>query len=143
MSFAERRKSPRFAVRQVLELGFGAAKVVWADVLDMSATGLLCRTSAPIERGTRVILSMVLPNGSRMECEGIGIRTNGGDENRTVAIRFTSFHGSPEGLNEYLAYLVRKSLYTEHKFGTGSRETRRGSSRTIDGTIEISQDRIF
>ena len=102
----ERRRTPRFSDDQIVELGFGTETIVWAETVNISRKGLLCRCFVGIPLQTPVILSMVLPSGARVEGEGIVVRSDRTKWEHLVALRFTLFVGSgSEDLEHYLSRL--------------------------------------
>lgn len=107
---AERRRSPRYSVRQVVEIGHGRQSVLWGDAINLSSSGILCRTSDSVFPSSRVLVSMVLPNGARVDCEGIVVRSELIDGEYRTAIKFDAFHGKGSvGLERFLTYLGSKT----------------------------------
>lgn len=103
---SEHRKTPRYSVRQVVEIAHGRHTVVWGDAINLSKSGILCRTSGPVSPSIRVLVSMFLPNGARVDCDGVVVRSQIVDGEHRAAIEFSSFHGNGSaGLERFLSYL--------------------------------------
>lgn len=104
----ERRRTPRFSIRHLIELSFGKETFVRAKGLNISSSGLLCTTEPPIELYTRVFLSLTFPgkNGDEIiNCEGIVVRSDQSGDEHATAIVFTSFQPEEaEKLVELLGY---------------------------------------
>lgn len=90
----ERRRSPRFSVRHLIEMDFGKETFVRATGVNISSSGLLCKTEPPIDLYTRVFLSLTVPGKEGDEvinCEGIVVRCDETDGEHLTAIVFTGF----------------------------------------------------
>lgn len=85
------------------EIGFGRSTLVWAQVINMSLSGMLCRTVPELGPQSSVSISMILPDGTRIDCEGIAVRTEEVEGEHRVGIAFTDFEG---GGREALARFV-------------------------------------
>lgn len=90
----ERRRASRFAIQQLIELGYGKEKFVQTTGVNISSSGVLCRTKPQIDLYTRVFLSLRLPGEEGEEiinCEGIVVRSTEEGDAHLTAISFTSF----------------------------------------------------
>ncbi len=110
----ERRRSPRLSLRHLIELDYGKEQFIQATGVNISSSGLLCKTNPEIALYSRVFLSFALPAETGDEiinCEGIVVRSDKDGDEFTTAISFTSFRpdeaeklvqllGAPEGPNE-------------------------------------------
>lgn len=89
----ERRKARRFTIDEMVELEFGRELVVHASGINLSATGLLCRSDCYLEPATEVSLVLTVPSGSgshTVSCDGVVVRSEKGKSRHLIAIRFTS-----------------------------------------------------
>ena len=59
----ERRKHPRFELRQIVELGFGKERYIHAEAIDISRSGIRCRTEEEIEVSRTCSIYFVLQEG--------------------------------------------------------------------------------
>ncbi len=92
MSKAQRR-SPRFAIRQLTHLSYGREAYLDAEGVNISKTGLLCRTEEPIAVKCKVFLTLdILPVASDpFGCEGRVVRCERQPDNYfEVAVTFTN-----------------------------------------------------
>jgi PilZ domain len=116
--YQEQRMTARYSVQQTAEIGFGTETIIWSDVINLSGGGVMCRTPKWIEPATRVLISMILPNGAHVECAAIVLRSAGGDDENRCAMMFTSFLGSgPEDLLQYLDHLTTRGRAASHARG--------------------------
>lgn len=105
----ERRRAPRFSLRHLIEVDFGKEKFVRATALNISSSGLLCKTSPAVELYSRVFLSLTLPgeNGDEIvNCEGIVVRSEPDGDEFSTGISFTSFE--PEEAERFIELLGRQ-----------------------------------
>ena len=56
----ERRRHQRFALQQLVELGFGRERFLHADGLNISKSGIRCRTNEELEVSTTVTVYFTL-----------------------------------------------------------------------------------
>ena len=56
----ERRRDPRFEMSQMVELGFGRERFVHADGINISRSGIRCRTQEELDIGTTVTLDFAV-----------------------------------------------------------------------------------
>jgi hypothetical protein len=120
--FEERRKFPRFKIRQMIGLSFGRESYFQAEGLNISETGFLCQSSDKIEPCTRVYLMISLPvnncENQEMECEGVVLRSveqNGGFR---IDVSFTSLQGEDR---ERLRSYIKRTLPLEGSVKGGNR----------------------
>ena len=74
----ERRRAGRFAIEQMVELSYGRETFVHASGINLSRTGLLCKTDTFLEPYTEVSIVLNFPvdgDTRRIECSGIVIRS--------------------------------------------------------------------
>jgi len=86
------------------ELGFGRSRLVWAEVIDVSMSGMLCRTVPDLDPKATVSISMIVPGGTRVDFEGIAVRAAEVNGEHRVGIAFTAFEG--DGRNVLAGYLA-------------------------------------
>lgn len=107
----ERRRAERFSIQHLIELDYGKEQFIRATGVNISSSGLLCKTDPAIELYTRVFLSLKLPGKKGEEiinCEGIVVRNDEEDGEFTTAIAFTSFRpDEAEKLVQLLKYKGR------------------------------------
>jgi hypothetical protein len=87
----ERRRSPRFTINQLIEVDYGRELFLRAKAINISRSGLLCSTDPELDTSSRVFLSLTLPDGDRINCEGLVVRAEPHGETNEVAINFTEF----------------------------------------------------
>ncbi len=77
---------------QVFEMKAGNGEVISAQGINISETGLLCRTEVEMIPGEKVLFSITIP-GSRsditVDCEGVIFKCNGSDSGYDVVIDLT------------------------------------------------------
>ena len=74
----ERRREGRFAIEQMVELSYGHESLVHASGINLSRSGLLCKTDTSLEPYTEVSIVLNFPvdgDTHRIECSGIVIRS--------------------------------------------------------------------
>lgn len=60
----ERRKAKRFKLHQLIKVSFGREEIVAAEGLNISATGILCKTKLEVEPLCQVYVMVVIPEGN-------------------------------------------------------------------------------
>ena len=103
----ERRKAPRFTIDEMIELDFGRESVVHASGLNLSASGLLCKSDYYMEPDTEVSLVLTIPSDSgehTISCDGVVVRADRGKGRHLTAIEFMSLADKDVGaLDAFLA----------------------------------------
>ncbi len=90
----ERRKYLRFNIHQMIELSIGKENYVSAEAVNLSESGILCRTEQGVEPYSRMFLLIGVPTKEgekKIRCEGVVIRCDaikGGYYD--VGVEFTS-----------------------------------------------------
>ncbi len=87
----ERRRSPRFTIRQLIEIDYGKESYLRAEGINISRSGLLCTTEPEISPSSRVFLSLDFPGNDPINCEGFVVRSKPHGASSEVAINFTEF----------------------------------------------------
>jgi len=90
---AERRRDARFSVDQIVEVSFGKEAFVHGTGINLSKTGVLCKTDSYMEPYSQVSLLMTVPvgpEGHRFTCEGVVVRTEREGGDYLTGISFTS-----------------------------------------------------
>lgn len=99
----ERRRACRFTIDQMVELELGKESVVHASGINLSSTGLLCKSDYFMEPGTEVSVVLTVPSASgshTVSCDGIVIRTERGRGRHLTAIQFMTLAGKDVGALE-------------------------------------------
>lgn len=89
----ERRTARRFSIDSMVELEFGRESVVHASGINVSSSGLLCKSDYYMEPDTEVALVLTVPceSGSHtVSCDGVVVRSDKGKGRHLTAIQFTS-----------------------------------------------------
>lgn len=87
----ERRTARRFTIDEMIELELGRESVVHASGINLSSTGLLCKSDYFMEPETEVSLVLTVPSESgdhTISCDGIVVRCQRGKGRHLTAIRF-------------------------------------------------------
>jgi hypothetical protein len=106
----DRHRAPRFEIDQMIELSYGREQFVRSRGVNLSATGLLCRTDEPLAAGVTLELMLSLKEvpAVTIRCEGVVVRsvksgggyetgiafTEMGAESREALETFTRKHGA-------------------------------------------------
>jgi len=88
----EKRRHSRLPLNQVLELSTSDGLIVKAEGVDISESGLLCRTDVEIPRGTYVIFQLSIPGGKSsmsVSCESTVLKCEEKNGKFNVVIDFT------------------------------------------------------
>lgn len=89
----DRRKSERFRLNQLIDVGFGREDFVYAEGRDISATGIGCETTHPVDPSTHMyMMFQVGPQHDRttIQCEGVVTRCTSVDHDKyDIGIEFT------------------------------------------------------
>lgn len=105
----ERRRDPRFAIEQIVEVSFGRETFVRGTGINISRTGILCASESYLEPAAQVSLQMTIEIGSRIHrfnCEGIVVRTDEVDGTFRSGISFTAIEETDA--RKLAAFLKRK-----------------------------------
>ncbi len=89
----ERRIARRFTIDSMIELEFGRESVVHASGINLSSSGILCRSDHYLEPETEVSLVLTVPSASgphTVSCDGIVVRSDRGKGRHLTAIEFIS-----------------------------------------------------
>jgi c-di-GMP-binding flagellar brake protein YcgR len=87
----ERRKSPRFQVRQMIAYFPGREEYLWAEGVDLSLDGLKCRSKEPLDPLTTIYFMLELPVEGKVEtirCEGFVAHSHCEDGACSFGIQF-------------------------------------------------------
>ncbi|NCN05450.1 MAG: hypothetical protein GW949_07450 [Spirochaetales bacterium] len=103
----ERRKEPRYQLRQLVHLGFGRETFIPAEGIDISTRGIGCRANRPVDPYSKMFFMLQLdPKGSEPEVtgEGLVMRCTQLDEDHyEIGIEYSEFHtGSLKDIETYL-----------------------------------------
>ena len=99
----ERRQARRFTIDRMVELEFGRESAIHATGINLSSSGLLCKSDYLLDPDTEVSLVITIPmeKGSHtVSCEGIVVRSERGKGRHLTAIRFTSLADKDVGALE-------------------------------------------
>ncbi|HUX19807.1 MAG TPA: PilZ domain-containing protein [Spirochaetia bacterium] len=89
----ERRTARRFTIDHMVELELGRESVVHASGINLSGSGLLCKSDIYMEPETEVSLLLTIPSESgehTVSCDGVVTRADKGKGRYLTAIHFTS-----------------------------------------------------
>lgn len=91
----EKRKSKRFTVDQLVIIDQGREESISSDGINLSASGVLCRTDKDLDIGTRVSTTIIIPHSHDMDetsitSDGVVVRNSGEKNNFEIGIEFTS-----------------------------------------------------
>ena len=102
----ERRREARFAIEQMVELSYGHESFVHASGINLSRTGLLCRTDISLEPYTELSIVLNFPvdgDTYRIECSGIVIRSIGENGHFKTGISLSALNrADAEALTAFL-----------------------------------------
>lgn len=100
----EKRNWPRFAVSQMIDVRFDRERWIHARGIDLSATGLRCRTAQELDPGASIFLMLALGGEREFSADAVLIHTQEvGPGEFEAGFAFTTFHGSSrETLLTYL-----------------------------------------
>ncbi len=102
----ERRRGGRFAIEQMVELSYGRESFVHASGINLSRTGLLCKTATFLEPYTQVSIVLNLPVAGetyRIECGGIVIRSAEENDHFNTGISLSALSNADvQALTSYL-----------------------------------------
>ncbi len=105
----EKRKASRFKLYQMIKLSYGREENIVSESINISETGILCKTETEIEMHSTFFLLFELPlkTGSHLiKCEGIVIRSVKTEEGWEIGVSFADmFQEDKEVLNKYLVEL--------------------------------------
>jgi len=105
----EKRKASRFKLYQMIKLSYGREENIVSESINISETGILCKTKAEIEMHSTFFLLFELPlkAGNRLiKCEGVVIRSAKTKEGWEIGISFADmFPDDKEVLSKYLEEL--------------------------------------
>ncbi len=90
----ERRRAPRFAIEQLVELEYGKETFVRAKGVNISSSGLLCTVDTYVEPYTQVSLLISVPSGPegrKISCEGTVMRSEKSKGKYYIGISFSFF----------------------------------------------------
>lgn len=101
---ADRRRAPRFRISQMVEVRFDRERWVHAEGLDVSATGVRCRTVEELDPGTSIFLMISIDAERSVLVDAVLIHTRETDDGAFEAgFAFTHFHDSSRAvLDAYL-----------------------------------------
>ncbi len=103
----ERRKARRFTIDHMVELDFGRESVVHASGINVSSSGLLCKSDNYMDPDTEVSLVLTVPSESgdhTISCDGVVVRSDRGKGRHLTAIEFISLADKDVGaLEAFLA----------------------------------------
>lgn len=103
----ERRNARRFTIDQMVELDFGRESVVHASGINLSTSGLLCKSDSYLNPDTEVSLVLTVPSETgehTISCDGVVVRADRGKGRHLTAIRFLSLADKDVGaLDAFLA----------------------------------------
>jgi hypothetical protein len=88
----DKRRHERMVINQVLELATSDGAVIKAQGVNISESGLLCRTDLEIPSGTFIMFKLLIPSDKSemlIPCEGIVLKCNEKDGKFDVVIDFT------------------------------------------------------
>ena len=106
---SDKRRASRFRIDQMIEMSFGREESLRCRGIDLSESGILCRTDSAMEPGTRVFLLLSLSEGGDEEpisCEAAVARCTPADSGFDVGLSFVDV---PTGIgNRLRKYLVRR-----------------------------------
>lgn len=88
----ERRKSPRFVIRQMIRLGEGREEYLWAKSLNLSKVGLGCITNKSLQPLDRIFGMITLHTEEEekiINFEGYVVRSRPLDSGYELGIAFT------------------------------------------------------
>ena len=92
----ERRKKPRFLIRQMIELSMGRENFIPAEGVNISEEGMLCRTGESLDLYSRVSLQMSLLGKKEFSfaCEGVVVRCKKNRSAYDTAVEFADLSDS-------------------------------------------------
>ena len=114
----ERRQHIRFSISQAIEVTFSRETYVYMEGVNLSESGMLCRSSESVETGGRLYLMFSVPVKDEeviIRCEGIVMRCLPDDGMFRIGILFT---GLPEEDRKKIEEYSREVLGTR-KDGAG------------------------
>ncbi|PKL15888.1 MAG: hypothetical protein CVV49_19135 [Spirochaetae bacterium HGW-Spirochaetae-5] len=88
----DKRRHERMDIKQVLELSTSEGAVINAQGVNISESGLLCRTDMEIPAGTFIMFKLLIPSGKSemlIPCEGIVLKCSEKNGKFDVVIDFT------------------------------------------------------
>lgn len=99
--FSDKRRMPRFNLVHRVDIQFGSRTAGGAEGLNLSESGLLCRTPEPIGLYAEVDLHLRLGSrdGGELACRGTVVRVERQPEGFLSGITFTS---TPDGFQSRL-----------------------------------------
>ncbi|MBN2049494.1 MAG: PilZ domain-containing protein [Spirochaetales bacterium] len=89
----ERRKYIRFNICQAIEVSFSRETYLSMEGVNISETGMLCRSQSNVETGSRLFLMFNFPEGKDAEvvrCEGIVVRCQEDQGGYRIGIQFST-----------------------------------------------------
>lgn len=88
----EKRQHERFDVSQDVEISLPDGSAVMTRSLNISESGLFCRSGKEIQEGTVVKFSLLIPgkkNSINVDCEGNVLRCTANGPHHDIVILFT------------------------------------------------------
>lgn len=80
LSGVERRRDQRFALQQLVELGFGRERYLHAEGINISESGIRCRTNEELDLSTTVTVYFTLDadeeNPETLRAEAVVVRSD-------------------------------------------------------------------
>jgi len=71
MGGAERRREPRYTIKQMVAVSYAHEEFIAAHGLDLSSGGISCRTTSPLDVGQEIFLLLGLGKDETMSCGGV------------------------------------------------------------------------
>lgn len=88
----EKRKDGRFRIYQMIQMSVGKEKFVACEGLNISKSGMLCKTNVAVNPSTRFYLMFEVPVKSKkyeIKCEGLAAHVHEIDDGFEVGVTFT------------------------------------------------------
>ena len=88
---AENRRAKRFKIHQMIQMSFGKEEFIASEGINLSETGMLCRTNAEIELHSRFYLLFEVPLASgkkEVSCDAQVVHSKQVDDGWEIGITF-------------------------------------------------------
>ena len=106
MGGAERRRQPRYTIKQMVAVSYAHEEFVAAHGLDLSSGGISCRTTSPLEIGQEIFLLLGLGKDETISCEGVVLHVGPDGSGFKAGIQFVNLSAEDSArLEEHLGTL--------------------------------------